>query len=188
MQEVLGPCEAKDGTNIDELLQEGAGGHKRAWQDVRRNSDSRRRQGSLPKRPKIGRLMEKKRRITWKEKRRPSEEFEMGEFMAPKGLWSLAKEKILQDRGALPKEECDTVREYKAMHEEHFLSSWLREVGEEKEEIIMETGKETKEEMGKKRRREEEKEENETVFVKRRCVGSVSVEAFDIFILWLIGL
>ena len=77
---------------------------------------------------------------------------------------------------------------YKALHEEHFLSSWLREVGEEKEQIIMEIGKETKEEMGKKRRREEEKEENETVFVKRRCVGSVSVEPFDIFILWLIGL
>ena len=33
------------------------------------------------------------------------------------------------------------------------------------------------EEMGKKRRREEEKEEIETV----RCVGSVSVDAFDIF-------
>ena len=45
----------------------------------------------------------------------------------------------------------------------------------------MEIGKETKEEMGKKRRREEEKEENETRSVKRRCVGSFSVEAFDIF-------
>ena len=45
----------------------------------------------------------------------------------------------------------------------------------------MEIGKETKEEMGKKRRREEEKEENETESVKRRCVGSVSVEAFEIF-------
>ena len=45
----------------------------------------------------------------------------------------------------------------------------------------MEIGKETKEEMGKKRRREEEKEENEPESVKRKCVGSFSVEAFDIF-------
>ena len=37
------------------------------------------------------------------------------------------------------------------------------------------------EEKGEKRKREEEKEENETVTVKRRCEGCVSVEAFDIF-------
>ena len=67
------------------------------------------------------------------------------------------------------------------MREENFVSSWLREDGKEKEEITMEIGKETKEGMGKKRRREEEKDENETESVKRRCVGSVSVEAFDIF-------
>ena len=42
----------------------------------------------------------------------------------------------------------------------------------------MEVDKETKEETGKKRRREEEKDENETVSAKRRCVGSVSAEAF----------
>ena len=45
----------------------------------------------------------------------------------------------------------------------------------------MEVGKETIEEMGKKRMREEEKEENETESAKRRCVGSFSVEAIDIF-------
>ena len=32
-----------------------------------------------------------------------------------------------------------------------------------------------------KRGREEEEEEKETVTVKRRCVGSASVEAFEIF-------
>ena len=67
-----------------------------------------------------------------------------------------------QDRGELLEEEGDVIREYKAMQAETFLSSWLREDGKEKEEIIMEKGKETKAEMGKKRRREEEKEENET--------------------------
>ena len=42
--------------------------------------------------------------------------------------------KMLQDRGALPKEEGDVVREYKAMHEENFLSSWLRKDVDGKEE------------------------------------------------------
>ena len=67
------------------------------------------------------------------------------------------------------------------MHEETFLSSWLREVGDGKEERIREVGKEAKEKTGKQRRREEEKEENETVVVKRRCFHSVSTEGFEFF-------
>ena len=79
--------------------------------------------------------------------------------MAQKGLWNLVREKVLRERGALPKEEGDATRKYKALHEEIFLSSWLRV----------------------NRRREGEKEGKETVTVKRRCVGSVSEEAFDFF-------
>ena len=69
--------------------------------------------------------------------------------MAQKGLWNLAGEEVLRDRGALPKEECDFIREYKAMHEENFLSSWIREDGKEKE-VMLETSKETKEERAQK--------------------------------------
>ena len=58
--------------------------------------------------------------------------------------------KVLQDRAELLKEEGDIIREYKAMHENIFLSSWLREDGKDKEERTMEIGKETKEETGKK--------------------------------------
>ena len=47
--------------------------------------------------------------------------------MAQKGLWNLAREKTLQDGGALPKEEEHTVREYKAMYEDNFLSTLLVE-------------------------------------------------------------
>ena len=54
--------------------------------------------------------------------------------MAQKGLWNLAGENVLQDRGELPKEEGDVIGEYKAMHDENFLSSWLREDGKDKEE------------------------------------------------------
>ena len=47
--------------------------------------------------------------------------------MAQKDLWNLAKEKIMKERGELLDEEGDVAREYKAMHEENFWSSWLRE-------------------------------------------------------------
>ena len=82
--------------------------------------------------------------------------------MAQKGLWNLARENMLQDRGEWPKEEGDDIREYEAMHEENFLRSWLRKDGEDKRGRRMEAERQPKEEMGKQRTREEEKEENET--------------------------
>ena len=39
--------------------------------------------------------------------------------MAQKGLRNLARNKALQNRGVLPREEGDTIREYKAVHEEN---------------------------------------------------------------------
>ena len=36
VQEVLGQCEAENGTKIDELLQAGARGHKRTWNMLKR--------------------------------------------------------------------------------------------------------------------------------------------------------
>ena len=42
-------------------------------------------------------------------------------------LCDIAKKRMLEDRGALPKEEGDSIRKYKAKHEEHFLSGWLRD-------------------------------------------------------------
>ena len=45
--------------------------------------------------------------------------------MAQKGLWNL---------GALPKEEFDVLREYRATHDENFMCSRLKEVGQAKKE------------------------------------------------------
>ena len=90
--------------------------------------------------------------------------------MAQTGTWNLARENVLQDRGALLKEDGDVIREYKAMNEENFVSSWLRKEGKARK-------KETKEDTSKKRIREEETQENETVIVKRSCVNPVSTEA-----------
>ena len=80
------------------------------------------------------RIEGRKRRTTRKENQRLVNKFEMEGFMAQKGLWNLAIEKILRERGALPMEEGHAVREHKAMNEENLLSSWLREDGREKEE------------------------------------------------------
>ena len=119
-------------------------------------------------------MEEHKRRITRKEYQRLLNKFEMEGFMAQKGLWNLVREKVLRERGALPEEEGDITGECKAMHEDIFLTSWLREDGENKEENNIGDGCE-------KRIREGEKEEDETETVERRCVGSVSVEAFEHF-------
>ena len=101
-----------------------------------------------------------------------------GPMAQKKGLWILVREKVLRERGALPEEEGDIIRDYKAMHEEIFLGSWLRE--EEKEERILETARRP-EKRGAKREEEKRRKKGETESVKRRCAGSVSVEAFEIF-------
>ena len=103
-----------------------------------------------------------KRRITRKEHHGLLNNFEMEGFMAQKGLWNLARENLLQDRGEWPEEEGDDIREYEAMHEENVQRSWLRKDGEDKRGRRMEAERQTREEMGKQRTREEEKEENET--------------------------
>ena len=182
VQEMRGLCEAKDGTEIDDLLQAGASRHKRARQDVKTNSGPRKEDGRIPAKKARDRKIEgQQSRITWKEYKRLLNEFEIEGFIAQKGFWNLARQKRLQDRGAWPKEEGDVIREYKAMHEKNVLSSWLRKDGEDKKGRSMETERETKENMCTKRTREEEREENETGSAKRRCVGFISAEASDIF-------
>ena len=73
--------------------------------------------GFLRRGQNIGKLKGKKRRITRKEYQRLLNVFEMEGFMAQKELWNLARDKASQDRGALPREEGDPIREFQAMHE-----------------------------------------------------------------------
>ena len=49
---------------------------------------------------------------------------------------------MLEDRGAVPKEDVDILREYQAMHEENFFSNWLGEdvEGEDEEKGNNEQG------------------------------------------------
>ena len=59
------------------------------------------------------------------------------------------------------------MREYKAMHEEDFWSSWLRAGKRGKDERTATTERKEKE-KGEKRKREEEKEGNEKGIGKKR--------------------
>ena len=69
-----------------------------------------------------------------------------------KKVHGISQERMLQDRGALPKEEGDVGRECEAMHGESFLSGWLREDGDDKKERQMEVDRETEEEVSKQRK------------------------------------
>ena len=46
-----------------------------------------------------------------KEHQRLLNKFEMEDFMAQEGLWNLVREKVLRERGELPQEEGDVIRE-----------------------------------------------------------------------------
>ena len=94
-------------------------------------------------------------------------------LMAQKDLRNLARVKMLQDRGALPKEQGDIVREYKAMHKENFLSSCLREDVEGKEQSKNQFNRKTNEEVSRKRDREGEKGEDGTMADKFEGVSTL---------------
>ena len=116
----------------------------------------------------IWRIEGEKKRMTRKEYNRLSNNFETEGLTAQRGLRKLATEKTMKKRGDLPNEERDVVREFKAVHEEDFWSSRLRESEKSKgESKVEDEGK--REVEGEKRKREEEKEENETVTVEKRC-------------------
>ena len=61
----------------------------------------------------------------------------------------------MKERRELPNEEGDVAREYKAMHEENFWSSWLREDERGEQKRMAKAGK-NEEGKGEQRKREEE--------------------------------
>ena len=73
--------------------------------------------GSWQRRQEAGGLKDKTEELRRKENHKFLNKFEMEGFIAQKGLWNLVREKVLQDRRELPKEEGGVIREYKAVHE-----------------------------------------------------------------------
>ena len=149
---MLGLCEAENGTEIDVLLQAEAS-MARGWNEL------------LPKRPNIGRLKGKRGES-------PGRQIRVGRIDGTKKGCGVLREKELQERGAMPEEEGDVIREYNAMHEENFLSNWLRKDLAGKEERRRKVNETVRQDVEYKRKREEErkrdgeKEENETVRAK----------------------
>ena len=80
---------------------------------------------------------------------------------------------MLRDRGALPKEEGNFVRVWKAMHADNFLSSWLREDVESREERRKDMEKKTREEESRSGKRGVEREEEKTIVVKKKLCEAV---------------
>ena len=73
-------------------------------------------EGRVPvKEAKNWRVEGEKNRITRKEYKKLLNNFEMEGLMSQKGLWNLAKERIMKERGKLPNEEGDAVREKKGL-------------------------------------------------------------------------
>ena len=133
VQKVFGICEAKNGTKLTNCCRLEKMDDKEFGNMMKRIQILE--EGRVPaKEVKNWRIEGEKKRITRKEFQRLLNNFEMEGSMAQKGLWNLAKEKTMKERGELPNEEGDIVRESKAMHEEDFWSSWLREDEKSKEE------------------------------------------------------
>ena len=83
---------------------------------------------------------------------------------------------MLEERGALLEEEGDLVREYKAMHDGHFLCSCLREDVEGMEK----PGRDAQEQEGKSGKREVAGERDRVeVNSKRVCFGRSSLSQFS---------
>ena len=87
VQKMLGVCEAKNGTKANKLLHAGTDRHQRIWQHGEKTP---------AKEAKYWRIEREKKTITRKECRRLLNKFEMEGLMAKKGLWKLAKEKIME--------------------------------------------------------------------------------------------
>ena len=110
VQKVFGLCASKTGTKIDESLQPEKMDTKQCQKIISESKSSKRREN--------GKLKGKKRRVTSKERKRLREGLEVGGFLVQKDHGTSPKKRMLEDGGALPKEDGDLLRENQAMHEE----------------------------------------------------------------------
>ena len=152
---MFGICEAKNGTETDELLQTGTGGHQRIWQNAENDSKISKKEESQPRRQRIGELREKEHNYE-KGVSEGGKQDCNGRFNGAKRHVEPGKWRKSGGRGQLPNEEGDAVKKYKVLHEENFMSKWPREEERGKEERTAKAEK-NEEERGDKRKREEEK-------------------------------
>ena len=86
VQKVFGTCEAKNGTETNELLQTGTDGHPRVWQNVEENSSLGRRWRVPAKEARSWRIEGQKRGITRTEYQGLLNKFEIEGFYGVKKI------------------------------------------------------------------------------------------------------
>ena len=99
----------------------------------------------------------------------------------------------MKERGKLPNEESDVVREYEAVHEEDFWSSWLREdersEGDRKTKTEDKKKKRAKRGKGKRRKKRTKwrlvKEDVRVVFLWKPLKSSVKGEIWRVVEIFL---
>ena len=125
---------------------------------------------------------QKKRRVTRKECKRLREELEVRGFKAQKGLWNIAKKRCWKTEEPCPeKTETCSVNTKPCMHEENFLSSWLREDVECEVEERERMDKEATVEESKSGKREVEGErERVETSSKRICMNRLPSKVFEV--------
>ena len=101
--------------------------------------------------------------------------------MGQRGLWNIANKRMLEDGGSLPREDGDLLREYQAMHEENFLSNWLREGVECTEEERKRLKEEAQQEKKVKSGKSEVEEKGKDFELEGKCLDRMSDEFFGNF-------
>ena len=94
------------------------------------------------------------------------------------GVSLMLPNKMLEDRGALQKEDGNQMREYQAMQEEKFLSSWMREGVKGRKAEMERLNEEAKHKVSKSEKREVWTE-GERVDIKRMCLNRMSSGFFE---------
>ena len=113
------------GPKIDEPVNARKNGHERIWKDVKTYVKTLRRSGSPPGMREDGKVEGQKKAFPQRNIIYIGRNLRLEVSWPKEGLWNIAKKKMLEDRGALLEEDGNQLRECRAMHEEHFLSSWL---------------------------------------------------------------
>ena len=135
---VFGLCAVLFGTKADEPLQTRTERHVGAMANVEHNLKLEKGDGE--ERWLIdGKLRKKREQLQGKSARNLGNNLQTKESWHNEGLWNITKKRILEDRGALPQEEDDLIRECKAIHKEN-LSSWLRGRRKRKAVVWRESG------------------------------------------------
>ena len=138
-------------------MQAGENKHKRKWKDVQNESQHFKRRGFQARMREDGKLKGLKEGSPGRNAEGYGRSWRWEVSCRGKSCGTSRKSRMLEDRGALPREDGDLLPEYHAIHEANFLSSWLRGDVEGKEEERERLNKEAKEEgrtSGKERWRE----------------------------------